>query len=159
MTEVTETQLPGVGVRYEFTTESGDLLGVLSHRSGRREILVYDRGDPDACTTVLRLSAGDTRALAEVLGASHVSESVAAMQRIEGLALDWARVPDGAAVVGTTIGAGRFRTRTGSTIVAVLRGDTTIAAPGPEFTFEAGDVAVAVGTAEGLVPLRKLLAL
>ena len=51
---------------------------MLIHRTGRREIAVYDRGDPDACTTVLHLSPDDTRTLAELLGGSPVSEAVAA---------------------------------------------------------------------------------
>ena len=69
MTEVTETQLPGVGVRHEFRTAAGERLAVLSRRTGRREIAVYDRADPDACTTVLHLSRDETRTLRDLLGA------------------------------------------------------------------------------------------
>jgi TrkA domain protein len=60
--------------------------------------------------------------------------------------------------VGATIAEGAFRTRTGASIVAVVRGATTIPAPGPDHRFEAGDVAVVVGTTEGLAELRDLLA-
>ena len=157
MTEIAETPLPGVGVRHEFTTADGERLAVLTHRNGRREIAIYDRGDPDACSTVLHLSPGDTRTLAEVLGASPVSEAVSAVQRLEGVAMDWITIPDASAMVGTSIAEGTLRTRTGSSIVAVVRGAETIAAPGPEHRFAAGDVAVAVGTPEGLSQLRDLL--
>src|SRR5919108_6405018 len=103
MAEVTETQLPGVGVRHEFTTVAGERLAVLSHRTGRREIAVYDRADPDACSTVLHLNPDDTRTLAELLGASPVSEAVSAVQqRLEGLAIDWVTIPAGSPVVGST---------------------------------------------------------
>jgi TrkA domain protein len=158
MADVRETRLPGVGVRHEFTTSSGERVGVLSHRSGRREIVVYDRDDPDNCTTVLHLSPDDTRTLAELLGASQVSEAVAAVQQqLEGLAIDWLRVPPASSFVGATIGEGQFRSRTGASIVAVVRGDTTAAAPQPDYAFAAGDVVVAVGTPEGLAQLRSLL--
>ncbi len=158
MAKVTETQLPGVGVRYEFVTEEGDHVGVLSHRGGRREILVYDRRDPDAATGVLQLSPEDTRTLSELLGASQVTVGIAeAQQPIEGLALDWLKLGPGSPAVGSTIGDGEFRTRTGVSIVAVVRGGTTIPAPGPELQFEEGDVAVAVGTPVGLGQLRDLL--
>jgi len=157
MAEVTETQLPGVGVRYEFTTADGQRVGVLSHRGGRREILVYDRRDPDAATGLLQLSAGDTQTLSELLGASQVAAGIAAaQQQIEGLAIDWLPLPPGSSFVGSTIGDGAFRTRTGVSIVAVVRGATSVPAPEPEFRFEAGDVAVAVGTPEGLAQLRDL---
>jgi TrkA domain protein len=69
VSEVRETLLPGVGVRHEFTTSSGERVAVLTHRSGRRELAVYDRADPDACTTVLHLSPDDTLTLVEVLRA------------------------------------------------------------------------------------------
>jgi TrkA domain protein len=158
MPDVSETVLPGVGVRHEFVTAGEERLAVVTHRTGWRELAVYDRADRDACTTVLHLSPDDTRTLAELLGASPVSETVAAVQqRLEGLAIDWVTVPAGSRFVGATIAEGAFRTRTGTSIVAVVRGDTTLPAPGPDLRFEVGDVAVAVGTTQGLADLRALL--
>ena len=159
MAEIAETQLPGVGVRHEFTTSSGERVGVISHRSGRRELIVYDRQDPDRSTSVLNLSPDDTRTLSEILGTSHVSATVAAVQQqLEGVAIEWLTVPHGSRFAGATIADGQFRTRTGSSVVAVIRGDLTIPAPGPELRFEGGDIAVAVGTPRGLEELRTLLA-
>lgn len=158
MADVSETVLPGVGVRHEFTTADGERMGVLVHRNGRREVLVYDGDDPDACSTTVSLSADDARTMAELLGVSQVSEAVSAVQQqIEGLAIEWLEVEPGSAAVGTTIAEGMYRTRTGSSIVAVIRGQTTIPAPGPELAFEGGDVVVAVGTTGGLTQLRALL--
>ena len=158
MAEVSETLLPGVGVRHEFTTAGGERVGVLSHRSGRRELVVYGRDDPDAATAVVHLSVDDTRTLAELLGASQVSEAVGAVQQqLEGLAIDWITLPPGSRFAQATIAEGQFRTRTGASIVAVVRGGTTIPAPGPEHRFASGDVAVAVGTPQGLAQLRDLL--
>jgi TrkA domain protein len=158
MTEVRETRLPGVGVRHEFTTTGGERVAVLSHRSGRRELVVYDRRDPDSSTTVLHLSHDDTRTLAELLGATQVSEALAAVQqRVEGLTIDWVVVPASSRFTGATLAEGQLRTRTGASIVAVVRGETTIPAPGADHRFAPGDVAVAVGTPEGLAQLRELI--
>lgn len=157
MADVTETVLPGVGVRHEFTTEDGDRVGVLVHRGGRREVLLYDQRDPDAAAALV-LSSEDARTIAELLGASQVSAAVTAVQQqIEGLAIEWLEVHEGSPAVGTTIGDGMYRTRTGASIVAVIRGDTSVPAPAPEFAFEAGDVVVAVGTTDNLDELRSLL--
>jgi TrkA domain protein len=158
MTEIVETPLPGVGVRHEFTTAEKERIAVLTHRTGRREIAVYDHGDPDLCRTVLHLSPGDARALADVLGASAVSETVSAVQQdIEGVAIDWVTVPTTSRVAGTTIADGQFRKRTGASIIAVVRGARTIPAPGPDHQLQGDDVVVAVGTPEGLAELRTLL--
>src|SRR3712207_7946820 len=51
--------LPGVGVRHQFTTSGGERLAVLTHRNGRRELAIYDRRDPDACSTLLHLDRDD----------------------------------------------------------------------------------------------------
>jgi TrkA domain protein len=157
--EIDETMLPGVGVRHEFTTAGGDRVVVLTHRGGRREIAVGDRRQPDDCRTVLRLSPDDTRALAEVLGASHVSETVAGVvqQQIEGLAIDWLRLPVGSSFAGATIADGRFRTETNVSIVAIVRGDTTLPSPSADDQLVEGDVLVVVGTPEGLASLHQLL--
>lgn len=157
MAEVIETQLPGVGVRHEFTTAGGERLAVLSHRTGRRELAVYDRGDPDSSTTFVHLGADDARTLADLLGGNPVSEAVTALQQLEGIAIDWIRLPATSEQAGATIGAGGLRTRTGTSVVAVVRADTTIPAPGPDVVLEAGDVVVAIGTTEGLRTLRDLL--
>lgn len=159
MAEVVETHLPGVGVRHEFTTAAGVRVGVVSHRSGRREIVVYDQRDPDAATAVLNLSSSDTRTLAELLGASQVSETISAVQhQLEGLAIDWVTVAPASPFAGRTIADGQFRTVTGVSVVAVVSAGSTLPAPGPDYRFAAGDVAVAVGTPEGLEHFRRLLA-
>ncbi len=156
--EVSETKLPGVGVRHEFTTDDGREVGVLVHHDGRREILIYDTDDPDACSSLVSLSASDSRTLSELLGASQVVEAVAAVQQdIEGLAIEWIDLGDSPPLAGTSIGDGRYRTRTGTSIVAVIRQADTVPAPGPDFAFEPNDVVVAVGTADGLAALRTLL--
>lgn len=157
MAEVSETRLPGVGVRHEYTTADGERVGVVSHRSGRREIVVYDRDDPDSARALLHLSADDTRTLAELLGAPHLSEALTSIQRIEGLAIDWISVAAQSSFAGSTIGEGQFRSRTGASIVAVVRGSSPVPSPGPDHRLQPGDVAVAVGTQEGLDQLRSLL--
>ena len=51
-----------------------------------------------------------------------MTEAVTAVQQqIEGLAIEWIEIADRLAAVGTTIGDGQFRTKTGSSIVAVIR--------------------------------------
>jgi TrkA domain protein len=158
MSEVRETKLPGVGVRHEFTTENGDDIGVLVHHDGRREILVYDSDDPDKCSTLVSLSASDTRTVSELLGASRVTEAVSAVQQeIEGLAIEWIELSATSPAAGATIGDGMYRTKTGSSIVAVIRDGESIPAPGPEFPLLAGDVIVGVGTADGLAMMRELI--
>lgn len=158
MADVEEIQLPGVGVRYDFMTSERERIGVLVHRTGRRELLVYDTHDPDACAHVVRLDPEDTHTLAELLGTSHVSERLSELQQhIEGLTIDWLPVETTSACAGCTLREAALRTQTGVSIVAVVRGNETIAAPGGDFALQPGDTAVAVGTPEGIKELFRLL--
>lgn len=158
MAVVRETKLPGVGVRHDFTTESGGEVGVLVYRDGRRDIVAYDSDDPDSCSTMVTLSSADSRTMTELLGGSQVTEAVGAvLQQIEGLAIEWVPVEEGSEAVGKSITDGAYRTRTGASIVAVARHDTTIPAPEPDFVFAQGDVVVAVGTLDGLKALKQIV--
>jgi TrkA domain protein len=156
--DVNETSLPGVGLRYDFTTRSGRQIGVVSHRSGRRDLLVYDRDDPDTCQEVVQLNAEEADTLAEILGAARIAGRLAELrQRIEGLAIDWLEIPPGSPYAGRPLGDTQARSRTGTSIVAVVRGELAIPAPGPEQPLQAGDTAVVVGTPKGIAELTRLL--
>lgn len=157
--EVFETRLPGVGVRYEFTNADGERIGVLVRRDGRREIALYDDDDPDACRAVVRLEQQEASALVELLGGSKVTERLADLRHeVEGLSIEWITMPPTGGLTGSTIGAGRIRTTTGASVVAVIRGERSIPGPGPELQFEPGDVVLLMGTAEGVQAGSRVLA-
>jgi TrkA domain protein len=155
--DIQETNLPGVGLRHNFTTRAGRQLGVVTHRTGRRDLLVYDREDPDACQEVIQLTDDEADALAELLGAARLVEHLAGLQRIEGLAIDWLPIRPDSPFAGRTIADTQARSRTGSSIVAILRDDRAIPAPTPDARLEAGDTLVVVGTADGIKELSRLL--
>jgi TrkA domain protein len=155
---VQETHLPGIGVRFDFSTRRGDRIGVVVHRTGRRDLFLYSQHDPDACVLSLALESDDARTLADLLGATRISEELAAAQQdIEGLALDWIRVEEGAAWAGLTLAEAAVHTTIGVSIVALLRGRETVPAPGAAAVLQPGDTALAVGTPEGLVQLARKL--
>jgi TrkA domain protein len=166
VSDIHETALPGVGVRYELSTRVGVRLGVVSHRHGRRDLLVYDGADPDAARESVRLTEAESTALAALLrgadrdgGPDRATASPAAgrAQRIGRFAVDWVPVPAGSPYAGRTIGTAGVRSITGVSIVAVLRQDSVFPSPGPDFRLEAGDTALVVGTPDGVEALVELL--
>ena len=158
MVDVEETLLPGVGARHDFSTADGQRLGVIVHRTGRRELLIYGDDDPDACAHTLKLEGDDLRVLVELFGGTQIVERLGSLQySVEGLAIDWLSVPAASIRVGKTLGSSEMRTRTGVSIVAVLRGEVTFPSPEPDFVFEADDVAVVAGTPEGILDATAIL--
>jgi TrkA domain protein len=157
--ELFETPIPGVGVRYEFTSAAGDRLGVIVRRDGRRDLVLYDETDPDACRDTVLLSAEEAAAMVELFGGTRITERIADLrQDVEGLSLEWVTVEAGRGLAGQTIGDGRIRTLTGASVVAILRGEQSIPGPGPEFELHAGDVALVVGSVPGVHAAQRLLA-
>jgi TrkA domain protein len=115
--KIKETSLPGVGVRHDFTAEDGSRIGVVHHRTGRRELFFCEPDDPDAVSHSLNLSDEDSHALSEALGGSTVIENLDRLQQqIEGLAIDWLVVGPRSPYVGKTIGDARIRTRSGVSV-------------------------------------------
>jgi TrkA domain protein len=155
---IEETPLPGVGMRHDFTTEDGSRIGVVHHRTGRRELFFCNAEDPDAVSHTVNLSDEDSHALSEALGGSTVIENLTQLQQqVEGLAIDWLTVDAGTPYDGKSIGDARIRTRTGVSVVAVIRDDQAYPAPGPGFEVLADDTLVVVGTSEGITTVDEIL--
>lgn len=156
MPEIRETKLPGVGIEFEFTSECGDRIGVISRYSGRREVVVYDEDDPDAVASRIELTTAESAAVAELLGGTRITAQLAALSaEIEGLVIDWIPLsPDFAPI---TIAATEMRTRTGSSVIAIMRDGSAVPAPGPEDELRPGDTVVLVGTKDGLAAASELL--
>jgi TrkA domain protein len=156
MAEIRETRLPGVGFCHDFELGAGPRVGVVTRQSGRRELVVYDQDDPDAVSYRLDLKGEEATTLAELLADQTVKTNTGQIENlIEGLALDW--VPVATDKAPASIGELEVRSRTGATIVAVVRDGRPTPAPGPEFELAAEDVAVVVGTPEGLRAAADLL--
>jgi len=158
MSSVNETRLPGVGIRFDFVAQDGSRVVVINHHSGRCEVLLCSREDPDACHEVLRLGRDDARSLAEALGQSQVTEEVTGMRlSMQGLTIDWLAVGPGSRGEGRTVHEIEHEDQEAASIVAVIRDEHTIAAPPSSFTLQSGDTTVAVGTPDGVEALSRLL--
>jgi TrkA domain protein len=158
MARIEKTDLPGLGVRYDMLTSEGLRVGVVHHRAGRRQFFVCPPDDPDSAFVNVNLTEDEAHSLIDILGGSQVVEGLARLQQhIEGLAIDWLPVEAGFAAARATIGDLRVRTRTGVSIVAVLRGDIPHPAPDPSFSIEAGDTLVVVGTPEGIQQVVEII--
>lgn len=156
--DIHETLLPGVGLRYEFTNADGDRVGVIAYRKGRFEFFVSTAADPDRAQRVFRLTESEADALAQLLGAPRMVESFADLTReIPGLEAGQVEVAAGSRYAGRPLGDTRARTRTGASVVAIVRGDGVVASPGPDEPLRAGDVLVVIGTADGIGGVRQLI--
>jgi len=154
-----QVDLPGIGVRYDLVTSSGRRVGVVAHRSGRRDLVVFDPQDPDSCTEQIELTDVEAEALAEILGVSLMLGRLADLHdQAAGVWTEQVSLPADSPYAGRPLGDARIRTRTGASVVAVLRDSGVIPSPGPDFGFTPGDVLLVVGTRTGLDAVTRVLA-
>ena len=132
--DVRETKLPGVGLRYEFENRDGERIAVIARRGGDFEVFICTvPGDPDSARRVFRLSEREADTLAQILGAPRMVEGYADLTKeVPGLSAGQVMVTAGSRYDGRPLGDTKARTRTGASIVAIVRGDRVLASPGPE---------------------------
>lgn len=154
---VYESEIPGVGRKFELELEDGARLVVLLHHDGRRE--VFRRAGPEADSEkVADLPARTARRLGAILqGSTFETVDVEDLEVPLGEAIiEWVEVEPGSALAGATLGDARLRQETGVSVLAVQRGGETVPNPDPEVRIEAGDVLVALGTREEQAGLAAL---
>lgn len=130
--DIRETLLPGVGLRYEFDNADGDRVCVIATASGRvPKFFVSTAADPDRAQRVFRLTDSEADALAQILGAPRMVESFADLSReVPGLEAE-VEVLAASATRTRPLGDTRARTRTGASVVAIVRGDGWWPRPAP----------------------------
>jgi TrkA domain protein len=156
---IERTALPGIGISHAVTTAARQRLGVISHVSGRRDLVVYDPGDPEQATVTVTLDDLEAHQLADLLVGSVTVDHVSELERrIVGITAVRIRIPVGSAYDGCALRETRARARTGVSVVAVNRDDVLTASPDPDFILRRDDLVVAVGDEHGIAALAALIA-
>jgi len=156
---IEKVDLPGIGTRHDLLTEHGQRIGVISSRTGERQIAIFDPDDPDAALATVDLNETEAVGLADILGASVILGQLAAIStEVAGLYTEQLPLLASSPYAGRMLGDTKARTRTKTSIVGIVRGSQIIASPTPDTPLQAGDTIVAVGTRKGLEALSQLLA-
>ena len=109
---------------------------------------------------MFHIEPDEANAVAEILGAPRLTQRSADLSReVPGLRsariAPRARSPFDGRPLGET--RARTRTRTGCSILAVVRDDDIVTSPEPHEVLHAGDVLVVIGSQQGLEQLGTLL--
>ena len=144
--EVRKTTLPGIGVEKDIELRDGNRVGVVTRRTGQRDLVMYDPDDPDAVAATVQLTSDEADTIAELLGAPELVYRLSMLRRqVEGLVVEQLPVPDNSPLNGRPLGDSQIRTKTGASIVAIMRHGAALPSPGPDFVLVADDLVVIVG--------------
>jgi TrkA domain protein len=154
---IERVELPGIGTRHDVLTDSGRRVGIVAHRTGERDLALFDIDDPDAASDSVALTDDEAAALANVLGASVMMGQLTGIREAAGLYTEQLVLPATSPYAGGVLGDTKARTRTRTSIVALIRNAEVIPSPTPQTEILAGDTIIAVGTRPGLDALATLL--
>ena len=144
-----QTELPGIGKRFSIKLSSGQIVSIIIHHSGKREIYVLDEDGDVECTVTL--TDQEAREMGMVLaGAFYQPVTGDKMELIlKQLVMEWVELPPDSELVGKTLAEADVRKRTGVIVLGVVRNDEMIPAPDPKnFRFQPGDILIVVGNRE-----------
>ena len=145
-------------MRYEFDNADGNRIGVIARRSGDFEVVIYADPDPDQARPVFRLTDEEADALAQILGAPRMVERFADLTKeVPGLDAGQVEITVASPFVDRPLGETKARTRTGASIVAIVRDEEVLASPGPGEVLRDGDVLVVIGTEDGISRVRRIV--
>lgn len=162
---IREADLPGIGRKFEADLRGGERVVVVVHDDGRRELYVFEGGDPNRRPVVVGLDDPEARQLAGILGG--MAYAPRALETVEmalgGLVVEWYRVEPGSPAQGKTIGELAIRQTYGATVVAITGGDRAgggeeVINPGPEVVIGRGATLVVVGERRQVQGLKEALA-
>ena len=147
---VYESDLPGVGKKFEIDLDDDSQLVVVIHNTGKRELFL--RPDPDADSEKLfELSDKLARQIGTIMEGAYFqpieTETIETVIAEDSL-IEWMKLTDDSPVAGQTLRNANIRERTGASIIAIQRGDETISNPTPDTELRADDTLVAVGSRE-----------
>lgn len=144
--------LPGVGTKYEFTTDKGDTVAIFFTKTGTIQMYTLQKG----CRTpsAAEMTTMEARRLGNILTGAIIeaeSESVEiAFSALADLRITIHTYSITRKIAGKTIEDLKIRTKTGVTVIAVSRKETNIINPPPSFVFEDGDAVVVIGETDQL---------
>jgi TrkA domain protein len=155
---VERTDLAGIGFRDDVITHEGARIGVLTYREGGREVAIFADDDPDAIAARVTLTAAEADALSELLGQAKTLEFLNGIDGgASGLYTEHLTLPSDSRFIDHELGLTKARTKTGVSIVAIIRGEDIVPSPEPTEVILSDDLLVAVGTRKGLDALTEIL--
>ena len=161
MSTISESNLPGVGRKFQVETASGDRLVIVIHDNGTRELYHFTHQNPDRAASVVTLADSEARQIAGIIGGlTYVPKALPSAEIVlDDLLLEWYTIEPGSACVGKTIRDLQVRTATGASIVSIIEPNRVKRVnPEADTVLNEGATLILAGDRRTITALKHLLA-
>lgn len=116
--DIKETDLPGIGRKFQADTREGERLVIIVHDDGRREIYKFDRGNYEESASSVILDDAEARQISGILGGTTYKPR--ALENVEvafdDLVIEWYSVGSKSKARDKTIGELQIRQNFGVSV-------------------------------------------
>lgn len=159
MGTIRESELPGIGKKYQVETDAGDKIVIVIHDDGRREIYHFEKDDLEESISQVTLEDDEARQIASIIGGmTYKPKALDSIQvSLEELVIEWCKVESSYKCINKTIAELEVRQRTGATILAIVEKGKQKINPGPDDQLRANMTLVIAGERKQIKQLKELL--
>lgn len=157
---IRESDLPGIGRKFQINTRSGDNLVIVVHDDGRREMHHFDNDDPEDSISMVTLDDTEARQVGGILGGmAYLPKALESVDiAFDDMVIEWYKVESGAKSIGRTIGDLHVRKRTGAMIIAIVKRDKMkVINPGPDQIIKEGATFIVLGNRGQVKACKQLI--
>lgn len=160
MPGIRESDLPGIGRKFQIETRSGEKLVVVIHDDGRRGLYHFHPDDPDEPISSVTLDDNEARQVAAIIGGmTYMPKALESVEvALDDMIIEWYKVEPGSQAVGKRIGDLQVRQKTGASIIAIIDKDKRQkVSPGPDEVLHAESTLVVAGERHQVKALKQLI--
>lgn len=156
--QIKMADLRGIGKKLSLTTADDNKIVLVIHHSGKRELYFFEDADSDEADFSINLTANETREIgAQLLGATYQPVDIDKMKIFKKqLVMEWVELKSKSPIANKSISESKIRTKTGASIVAIVRGDDVIVSPEVDEVLLPGDTLMAAGKSEQITSFESL---
>lgn len=120
---IRESELPGIGRKFEIITNNKEKIVIIVHDDGRREMYYYEDSNHEESISSTTLNDSEARNLAAILGGMiYKPQTLETIEMaFDGLVIEWFKVEPNSPAIRKNIGELEIRNKYNVTVIAILK--------------------------------------
>lgn len=158
MANIRETDLPGIGHKYQIDTQEGEKFVIVIHDDGKRELFHFDNDNPDESVSMVTLDDVEARQVAGILGGLSYKPKELEVTDItlDQLQIEWYKIKKESPYIGKSIGELKIHQQTGATILAIIeKNKKQTITPGAGHVIQSNAILVVAGEKKNIKSFKK----